>query len=1048
MRLLYGTFLICVSAVSSTVHAQEKPAASADFFESKVRPILATNCYGCHTNSKMGGLRVDSAEALLKGGNKGPALVPGDPDKSLLIQLLRHTDPKQRMPMGMKLKDSEIAVMAEWVKAGAVWPKTAATVAKDTKAGDKYVIHPEQRNFWSFQPLKNPPVPEVKDKNWSNTPVDRFILARLEKEGIHPVPPASKRDLLRRASLDLIGLPPSAEEVQAFEKDTSKDAFAKVVDRLLASPHYGERWGRIWLDVARFGEDDYRSLDPMRRGYNPYPNAYTYRDWVIQAFNDDMPYDFFVKAQVAGDLLDEKVRHKSLPGTGFFGLGPWYYDNGAVEVTRADERHDRVDAVTRGFLGLTVACARCHDHKYDPIPTADYYSMAGVFLNTQYEEYPLVPKAVVDKFTKIEEQVDTKQRLLNETQTNLSSQLSQTLALQTSNYLQGVWEVTGKSKKEMAAVVDARKLDFELLDRWVKYMAKPSNKYKYKEPWQAMMKRGGNAKEAKKLADKFQEDIVAVMLARNELNEENKVIADKAMEGTKKKKRTNKPSNFVTNEDFCPGCSLQLKNLPEEQNFFWTEIFQRELNDNEDPMMMPGMRMGKPGVLLFRGWGLESRIGSEAGAQLAAMRKEIEADKKKLEPFYPFVHGLKDLPEPKNLAISIRGNPENLGREEPRHFLSVLSEGEPKPFQKGSGRVELAESILKQPLAMRVIVNRIWRGHFGTGIVDTPSNFGMTGERPTNPELLEYLASSFVKNGLSIKKLHREIMLSSVYQLSTENDEAAFAKDSGNRLYWRANRKRMDAEQLRDSILLVAGNLDPSAGGPSVDLSPAFKRRTIYGKVSRYKLDEYLQLFDFANPNISAEKRFTTTVPLQRLFLMNSDFMQLEAEELAKRLAKEPDNRSRIRKAYEIAFGRQPSEQEIRLGLEYLKSEPLVEYEERKKKKAEEDFKKKSEKDPALVSSTAGDVKQGDKEAMALKPAKDAPPAATAEAESEADSSEMTAEAEAPPMGMGMMAGVMPGPMGEPGKGAGKSATPKYEPTAWGRYAKVLLSSSEFLFIN
>ncbi|HEU5093492.1 MAG TPA: DUF1549 domain-containing protein, partial [Nitrospira sp.] len=341
---------------------------------------------------------------------------------------------------------------------------------------------------------------------------------------------------------------------------------------------------------------------------------------------------------------------------GFLGLGPWYYDNGSTEVTRADERHDRVDVVTRGFLGLTVGCSRCHDHKYDPIPTADYYGLAGVFANTIYEEYPRVPKSVLADFQKIEDQIDQKQKILGEIQQNQGAQLAKSLAFATANYLQGVWEVTGPQKKEMAAVVEARKLDFELLDRWIKYMEKPTDKYKNKEPWQAMMKKGGKAEEAKKLAEAFQDQVVTVMLAKNELDEENKVIADKAMDGTKRKKRTNKPSNFVTNEDFCPGCNLRLKNLSEQDTSFWTEIFQRMLNDNDDPiaMMAMGMRNMKPGVLVFRGWGLESRIGSEAQMQINAIKKDIDDARKKLEPAYPYLHGVKDSDNPVNLSIHLR----------------------------------------------------------------------------------------------------------------------------------------------------------------------------------------------------------------------------------------------------------------------------------------------------------------------------------------------------------------------------------------------------------
>jgi hypothetical protein len=1065
-------YLLFVFFAAAGLHLHAQPAAtSPDFFELKVRPVLANNCYSCHAASAMSGLHLDSREGLLKGGNRGTALVPGDPDNSLLIKAVRQTG-TLKMPMGGKLADNEIEDLVAWVKNGAVWPASsasAATAGTPSGPAGKYVIAPERKKFWSLLPFEQPAPPQVKDPRWAKTNIDRFVLARLEKENLKPVRMATKHDLIRRATLDLTGLPPTPEETAAFEKDNSPDAFAKVVDRLLASPHYGERWGRIWLDVARYGEDDYRSLNPNPRGYHPYPNAYVYRDWVIQAFNDDMPYDTFVKAQLAGDLMDPKVRYKMLPATGFLGLGPWYYDNGAVEVTRADERHDRVDVVTRGFLGLTVACARCHDHKYDPIPQTDYYSLAGVFLNTRYHEYPLVPKSVLDKYTALEAEVEKKQKMLQEVQTNLSNQLSESLSFQASNYLQGVYEVVAQ-KRDKETVVESRKLDYELLDRWIAYMEKPTDKYHYKDAWQAMMKkaaaapagggrggapsgpgggggfagggggggrrggggggRGGNA-EVKRLADQFQENVVKVMIARRDLNEENEIIADKALDGTQKKKRANKPNEFITNDDFCPGCGLRLKNMPEEDANFWTEVFQRELRDSDDPaaMMAAGGRGGKPGVLLFRGWGLESRTGAPAQAQMASIKNDIEEARKKLQPEYPYLHGVEDMPNPVNLPVALRGNPMNLGPEVPRHFLSMLSKTDPEPFHSGSGRLELADDILQQPIAMRVIVNRIWKGHFGTGIVETPSNFGLTGERPTNPELLEYLASTFSRNGMSMKKLHREIMLSSVYQLSTDNDAANFAKDSGNRFYWRADRKRLDAEQLRDSVLLVSGNLDTELGGPSQELTPAFTRRTVYGRVSRYKLDEYLQLFDFPTPNISAEKRFTTTVPLQRLFLMNSDFIQVESEALARRVAAEPDNRARIRKAYMLVYNREPSEEEIKLGIDYLHTEPLKEYEENKNK-------------PPEGGGRGGRGGRNGGMSTETITADAAPP--------EGGAADAAAGAETP-MGMGMMGGMggfAGAGGGRRGNGRGPAAEVKYEPTAWGRYAKVLLSSSEFLFVN
>jgi hypothetical protein len=998
---------------------------SGDFFESKIRPILATSCYTCHTNGQSGGLRVDSREALLKGGNSGPAIVPGDPEKSLLIKAVRQTDPHLQMPMGGKLKNAEVEDLATWVKAGAVWPASTQPVAK---AG-KYVISPEQKKFWSFLPLHSVPVPEVKDSAWAKTDIDKFILAKLETQGLKPVKPASRLELIRRATLDLTGLPPSSSEIEAFEKDDSPDAFAKVVDRLLASQHYGERWGRMWLDVARYGEDDYRSLDPMRRGYNPYPFAYVYRDWVVRAFNDDLRYDTFVKAQLAGDLMDDKDRAHLLPATGFLGLGPWFYDNGAVEVTHADERHDRVDAISRGFLGMTVGCARCHDHKYDPIPSSDYYSLAGIFANTVYHEYPRVPTATVERLKQYDKELENKQKLLGEVQTNETNDMAQSLALQTAKYMQAAWKVTGKPKEELASAVEEDKVDYELLDRWIKFLAKPPKYYPYAKDWQAMIAKGGSPEEAKKLAVAFQEKLISVMFAKNELREENQIIADKALAGTTKKKRANKPNEFIDNDDFCPGCGLQLKTLPLDDMNFWTDVFQRELTD-EDAVVQPGVRF-KPGLLVFRGWGLQRRLGAEKRDYIQQLSDSVDELKKKTETHYPYLHGVEDAAKPTDLQVSLRGSPYNLGDVAPRHFLSVLSSGDPVPYKDGSGRKELAEDIVKQPVAMRVIVNRIWKEHFSTGVVDTPSNFGVTGERPTNPELLEFLANRFVEDGMSIKKLHREIMLSSVYQLSTDLDKHDFEVDSGNRLYWRSNKRRMDAEQIRDSILTIAGNLDDSIGGPSKDLNPAYSRRTLYGKISRYRLDEYLQLFDFPPANISAEKRFSTTVPLQRLFFMNSDFMQAESELLAKRAQGEPDNAAKIKKLYEFAYGRDPSEQEVKLGLDYLKAEPMQEYQEQKKlaeeKKAAAAESKTKHK--GAEAKTAGDA------ATNATPEGDAPMAAGANGDANAG------------MGEGMMAGVMD-TAGRGRRGAAAAAEVKYKTTPLGRYAKVLLSSSEFVYID
>ena len=1000
--------IAAILSMSAAAWSATLGADSAEFFETKIRPVLASNCYSCHSGSKLGGLRVDSREALLQGGKSGAAIVPGDPDKSLLIKAVRQTEAKLKMPMGGKLKDTEVEDLVAWVKAGATWPEAAKAPAAVTSG--EYVIRPEQRAFWSFQPLRKTEPPAIQDTGWAKTNIDRFVLVRLDKEKLKPVKPADKLTLIRRATLDLTGLPPTWAEVDAFEKDNSTDAFAKVIDRLLASPQYGERWGRYWLDVARYGEDDYRSLDPQRRGYNPYPFAYLYRDWVIKAMNDDMPYDQFVKAQLAADLMDEKQRAKLLPALGFLGGGPWFYDNGSVEVTHADERHDRVDVVSRGFLGLTVGCARCHDHKYDPIPTKDYYSLAGVFVNTVYHEYPMVPKDVAEDYKKKEKQIEDRQKLLGEFMQTESSQLAQTLAFQAAKYMQAAWKVTGDQKADLSRVVDDDKLDYELLERWVKFLAKPPRNYPYLKDWQDMIKRGGASAEAKKLAEQFQATLVDIMFEHNEIKDDNDIIANKALPTNKKRKFANLPNEFITNDDFCPGCGLTLETLPLEKMNLWTDVFMREL-EASDPLDPPNRQ--KPGLLVFRGWGLERQLSAERRTYIEALRADIELLKKQIPAHFPYVHGVIDAEKPADLPLAKRGSPFNLGDPVPRHFLSVLSET-PAPLSHGSGRLDLADEIVKQPLAMRVIVNRIWRGHFGTGIVDTPSNFGITGDRPSDPQLLEYLAQTLVDTGMSIKKLHREIMLSSVYQLSDDNVAENFDKDPDNRLYWRANRRRMDAEEIRDAILAVAGDLDTKIGGPSAPLTPDFERRTVYGKVSRYRLDEYLQLFDFPSPNLSAEKRFATNVPLQRLFFMNSDFVQQQAELLARKIEAEPDNTARVQKAYQLIFGRAATPDEVKVGLDYLASEPMKEYEEHKDAKLKKEGEPKKDGKPDAIHT---DAESGDK--------------AAGEMSDEDDAS-------------GMMAGVKPG--------AGRKSDEKKKPplpvTAWGRYAKILLSSSEFLYIN
>ncbi len=980
-------------------------------FETKVRPILVNRCEECHAEDADGGLRVDKREAFFKGGESGPAILPGDPEGSLLIQAVRHTHAKLKMPKKRaKLPDAEIAALEEWVKNGAYWPEDAPT---PPPAGR--VVTPEQRAFWSFQPLAKPAVPKTKDETWPKGDIDRFVLAHLESEGLAPVAAAQRPDLIRRATLDLTGLGPTPEEVAAFVADTAPDAFAKVVDRLLASPRYGEAWGRWWLDVARYGEDDPRSLDPMGRGLNPYPNAYLYRDWVVQALNDDLPYDRFVRAQLAADQMEERERPALLPALGFLGLGPWLYDNGSVEVTRADERHDRVDAVSRGFLGLTLACARCHDHKYDPLSTEDYYSVASVFKNTVYKEYPQVPQALVDEYAKGFTRLEAEQKLLGKAMRSASEQLSQSLVFETSRYLRAAWLVTGEPKKKKPGVIDDEKLDPELFERWLAFLAKPPKHYHYLEKWQALVKEGGTKEEAGKLADEFQEALVDVMLEHVALEEENDIIRAKALPTTKPKKRANLPDEFVTNDDFCPGCGLELKSLSDEKSSLYTDVFERDL-DTELDLAQDMDGSFKPGVLAFSGNDLMRQLGEKHRAQLESLKAEVKRLRKELPPKFPYVHGVADVPAPQPIQVHLRGSPFRLGAVVPACFPAVLDGEERKPFTHGSGRLELAEAILRHPITMRVIVNRVWKRHFGTGIVDTPDNFGFKGDPPSNPALLEYLASTFVENGLSLKKLHRAILLSASWQLSSQESEANHARDPADRCCWRANPRRLSAEELRDCALQVSGALDLKLGGPSEKLSAYGTRRTLYGQVSRYRLDEYLALFDFPAPNATSESRFTTQVPLQRLFLMNSDFMQQQAELLAKRVAGETGDEARLKKLYRLIFAREASADELRAGLAYLAAEPMKEYEERKLER--EKSEAEAAADPIktkLVAAAKAEAAKQDAEADGDMPAQPEPP--------------------------GMLAGLKPD----------DSKKKKQDPlptTILGRYAKVLLSSHEFLFVR
>ncbi len=846
---------------------------AVEFFETKVRPVLAENCFACHTSTKLGGLEMSSRDALIRGGNSGPAIEPGHPERSLLLKAVSHTDERLKMPPQGKLSDPQVSDLAVWIRDGAVWPN-----ALETQGADDFQVTDEHRRFWAFQPVHTPQLPEVRNHARAKTPIDRFIVAQLEEKGLAQAPPADKRTLLRRAYFDLIGLPPTPEQVRAFIENDSQDAFAQVVDDLLSSPRYGERWGRYWLDVARYSDDKLNSTQ-----MEPYPHAYRYRDWVIKAFNEDMPYDLFVKAQIAGDFLEDGKNPNLVAGLAFYGLSPQFQD-------------DRIDVTGRGFLGLTVQCAQCHDHKFDPIPTEDYYALLGVFNSSEVDEFPLADERAVAAYTEKAKEITSEQKQLTEFLGTQARQLAEVLAGNTAAYLEAVWNVLGPRKRGVAEVAHEYFLDEETLERWVRYLGSSPRDHPLLDGFSDFLT-DGSPDRLRLWASEMETLVLDVLREKRKIDKENEI----RLGGESSARKANE---------------VEMLSLERDRHFLWRDLGSAQAFDAPADF--------KHGVLYYPGDEIGRFLPGVWRDHADRLRAKIEILEDALPEKYPFLHVVHDKDEPKNEHVHIRGNKDNLGAEVPRRFLTILGG---RPFKQGSGRFELAESIAgpDNPLTARVMANRIWLNHFGRGLVNTPSNFGQMGERPSHPELLDYLAARFVEKGWSIKALHREIMLSATYALSSTSIKKNEGVDSDNRLLWRANRRRLDVETLRDSLLKVAGNLDLTPGGePALVSDAANHRRTVYAYVSRRKLDKNLGLFDFPNPNQTSPQRIGTNTPLQGLFFLNSEFVMRQAERLADRLLDEvgQDDAARIRRAYWLVYGRAPTKAELTMGRSYLKAEP------------------------------------------------------------------------------------------------------------------------------
>jgi mono/diheme cytochrome c family protein len=861
----------CLYTVADSPH----PAA-VEHFEKRIRPILVEHCQSCHgAKTQRGGLRLDSRAAILAGGDTGPAVVPGHPEKSLLIKAVRHDG--REMPPKKKLAPAAIEALTAWVRAGAPWP--VGDASKPTVSA----ISQARKEHWSFRPVQRPALPLVKNAANALTPIDRFLLAKLEGKGLTFSPPADKRTLIRRATFDLLGLPPSPEEVDAFVNDASPDAWDKVIDRLLASPRYGERWGRHWLDVARYADTRGYVFTAERR----FPYSYTYRDQVIRSFNSDLPYDQFILHQLAADLLPLGEDREPLAAMGFLTLGRRFLNN------THDIIDDRIDVVTRGLMALTVSCARCHDHKYDPIPTRDYYSLYGIFASSvEPADLPLLvrrdPKAGLTTFDK---ELQKRQAVVDRFLEKCQAELLSAFRARAAKYLLAA---TGPRQR------DPRTEDLHprLLEGWRKYLEEARKKHHpVLAPWLdfASLPRDDFAARGKALAAR-------IAANRGSGKSINPLVA-KAFAG-------------LAPETLADVATLYEKLFKEAETAKVRsadlEAIRQVLHGRGSPVDIPVTRI-KPYL---------DRAQSD---KLTALERQVEQWKATGPGAPPRAMVLNDAPSPSNPRVLIRGNPNNPGISVPRQFLEVLSPEKRKPFRRGSGRLELARAIASRdnPLTARVMVNRVWQHHFGFGLVRTPGDFGKRGEPPSHPELLDWLADRFVADGWSIKNLHRLILRSAAYQQTSDDNPKPAAVDPDNQLLWRMNRRRLEFEPLRDSLLAVSGHLKEVLGGPPVDITklPFPPRRSVYGFIDRQNLPGLFRTFDLASPDTATPQRHATTVPQQALFLMNSPFVIEQARAFAARpdVVSRKKEEDRIDRMHRLAYGRPADSDEIAVGLAFLR---------------------------------------------------------------------------------------------------------------------------------
>ena len=1037
--------------------------SGSEFFEKSVRPLLASNCFSCHSsagNVAMGGLRLDSRDSLLMGGSRGPAVLPGDVEASRLVQAVRQQDEKLSMPPTGKLSDGEIAILERWVRLGAPWgaEPPSQDLSKDA--------------HWSFVAPEDPVVPAFSNPDWVRTPVDAFVLSRLESEDLGPAPPADRRTLIRRVYFDLIGLPPRPEDIAEFLEDDSPGAFSRVIDRLLASPRYGERWGRHWLDVARYSDSNGVDENLV------YKNAYRYRDYVIDAFNKDKPYDAFIAEQIAGDLLKPtenlEAQFERWTATGFLTLGPKMLAEDDPVKMQMDIVDEQLDTTARAFMGLTVGCARCHDHKFDPIPTADYYALAGIFKSSktmenfkvvaEWHEYVLASRLDRDRLEAHRKSIQAKQDEIAAITEAHSERLVVAGWTRAGDYLLAADEVLRSRNLEIAPILS----EGEVVSAIVGTALREAGDFDRGNVSRKLVKGERNAVPRAKrpyyaeydlevgMAGKYQLDFKALatgsgtanilingLLMKEGLPAVNNRVASPdaagwsvagvfSLETGVNTIRLEHPSLFPyfeslaiapsrlaesaevptteaqavrrydLNPEFLKQWVERLKrdrgatasilyawhayrdgnpldswpspaakalggrahDSKEQLATRYQELFDRaverwrvlhpeavSINYENERYKEHGEEpsLPDPGLEQFRAF-LYEKYGpfrppksartyypADVQQRLSKLDQELKALQAST-PEFPRAMGVREGSEIGDIPIHLRGSHWTLGESVPRGFLSAISYGpQPEIPEGASGRLQLAEWLTSpdHPLTARVMVNRLWRWHFGRGIVPSTDNFGLLGQPPSNQPLLDWLASEFIRSDWSIKRMHRLILLSSTYRMSSAYDEKANATDPENNLLWRANRRRLEAEPMRDAIVYLSDDLDLSMGGSILDVRDRARvastrsrgnldydrnRRAVYLPVVRSSLYDVFGAFEFADPSVPNGNRGEAVVAPQALFMMNGSLMLQHTRKMADQLLEDEhlDDAGKVRDTYERVLGRLPRPAEIDRALTFI----------------------------------------------------------------------------------------------------------------------------------